>query len=137
MSGTIERNRALMDRYVDAWTRGDRDAVAACYADDLVFHHLHAGPLTTVTRSKDDFFGIVEAIYEAAPGAEIVEVHDVLVGDRHAVGLVRERFANGDDEVSTDRVVVYGLRDGLIAEIWTYDDDQPAIDAFYERHATR
>jgi ketosteroid isomerase-like protein len=132
----LEENRALMDRYFSAWKAGDREALAACYADDLVMHHQGAGPLTAETRGKDAFFELIGRIYHAAPGAEIVEVHDALVGERHAVGLVRERLVNGRDEVLTNRVVVYELRDGLIAEIWTYDDDQVAVAAFFERHAT-
>jgi uncharacterized protein len=123
-----------MDRYFDAWKRGDRETLAGCYADDLVMHHLQAGPATAETHGREAFFELIAKIYLAAPGAEILEVHDVLVGERHAVGLVRERLSNGEDEVFTNRVVVYGLRDGRIAEIWTYDDDQSAIIRFFARH---
>jgi ketosteroid isomerase-like protein len=131
----LEENRALMDRYMSAWKRGDRDAVLACYADELVMHHQQAGPLTAVTHGKDEFRSLIERIYHAAPAAAIVDVHDVLVGERHAVALVRERFGNGEDEVFTNRVVVYEIRDGLIADIWTYDDDQAAVAGFFSRHA--
>lgn len=130
-----EANRELMDRYFDAWRSGRRETLGDCYADDLVFHHLGAGPLSGTFHGKEAFFEVVGRIYEAAPTAEIVEVHDSFVSDRHAVALVRERFANGEDVVETNRVVVYELQNGAIAEIWTYDDDQAAVASFYERNA--
>lgn len=43
---------------------------------------------------------------------EVLEVHDMLVSEDHAVGLVRERAVRGDRTLDFDRVVVYHLRDG-------------------------
>jgi ketosteroid isomerase-like protein len=131
-----DAHRSLMDRYIAAWRSGDTAAVQACYAQDIVMHiggrSAHAGTY----RGMAEWSLAIERILADTDGrAEITEVHDVLVSEHHAVGLVRERFCRGAACVDTDRVVVYELRNGLIAEIWTYDSDVYAYDALFPREA--
>jgi ketosteroid isomerase-like protein len=71
--------------------------------------------------------------------AELVELRDVPVGSERAVALVEERavrgrFAGGsrgERSMEFERVNVYELRDGKIAEIWSYDSDPYALDDFW------
>jgi hypothetical protein len=90
----------------------------------------HAG----IYRGLAEWNEVIGRIYADTDGrADITEVHDVLVSDHHAVALVRERFCRGERCVDTDRVVVYELQDGRIAEIWTYDSDPYAYDGLFPR----
>jgi ketosteroid isomerase-like protein len=130
----LDENRALMDRYLAAWQSGDVAAVQAAYSTDVVMHiqgrSRHAGTY----RGLAEWSRAIDAINADTNGrAEIVDVHDVLVSDDHAVALVRERFTSDAGSVDTNRVVVYGLRDGRIAEIWTYDSDPYAYDELFPR----
>jgi uncharacterized protein len=59
---------------------------------------------------------------------ELIEVHEVLIGTEHAVALVRERALRGVRSLDFDRVNVYRLQGGKIAEIWSYDSDPYALD---------
>ena len=128
-------NEALMRRYMDAWQADDIETVMDCYSDDVVMiiqgRSRHAG----TTRGKAEFSAAIGRIVGDSESAEIVEIHDVLVSDDHAVGLVRERFCSGGRCVDTDRVVVYELRAGKIAEIRTYDSDVYAYDGLYPVNA--
>ena len=130
---TTDANRALMERYLAASRAGDGDAIAACLADDVTMEiqgrSRHAGTY----RGPDGFRDAVGRISGDADVAAILEVHDVLVSERHAVGLVRERFCRDGHCVDTDRVVVYELRDGHIAAIRTYDSDVYAYDELFPR----
>jgi hypothetical protein len=128
----IQTNRALMDRYIAAWQSGDTAAVQGCYTPDVVMHILGRSSHAGSYRGLDEWSEAIGRIMADTNGrADIVDIHDVLVSDHHAVALVRERFCRDDECVDTDRVVVYELRDGLICEIWTYDSDVYAYDALF------
>lgn len=58
----------------------------------------------------------------------VVEVHDILVSDKHAVALVRERAIRGERSLDFNRVVVYHVRNGKIVETWSHDYDPYALD---------
>ena len=62
---------------------------------------------------------------------EVLGVDDILASDDHAVTLVRWRLRRGDRTLDVDRVVVYRIVDGRIAEIWVRDWDQYAYDEFF------
>jgi hypothetical protein len=62
---------------------------------------------------------------------ELIEVREVLLGAKHAVALVKERAVRGQRSLDFDRVNVYHLRGGEIAEIWLYDSDPYALDEFW------
>ena len=125
-------NATVIRRYVAALLAGDAAAAMACYADDMVLHvggrSRHAGTYAGVEAYLD----FVTRVHQDTDGAvEILDVHDILGSDHHAVLLVKERFSRGDQVVETDRVVVYELRDERIVEIWNYDSDQYAYDELF------
>jgi ketosteroid isomerase-like protein len=62
---------------------------------------------------------------------KLVEIHDVLVSDEHAVVLARERFERDGQQLEMKRVLVYHIRDAKLAEGWVYDDDQRAVDEWW------
>jgi ketosteroid isomerase-like protein len=130
----LDDNRALMRRYIDAWQSGDVSAVQACYSDDVAMHILGRSSHAGTYRGLAEWNEVIARIFADTDGrADIVEVHDVLVSEEHAVGLIRERFCRGERCVDTDRVVVYELRAGRIAAIWTYDSDPYAYDDLFPR----
>jgi ketosteroid isomerase-like protein len=112
------KNAELLNRYVEALERKDLQAATAFWAEDVVVHvqgrHLFAG----------DFFGKRAFL-------ELVEVRDVLVGSDRAVALVKERAVRGERSMEFERVNVYEMRRGKIAEIWSYDSDPYALDEFW------
>jgi ketosteroid isomerase-like protein len=61
----------------------------------------------------------------------LLEIHDVLASDDHAVMLARERWERDGRTLEVRRVFVYHIRDGKLAEAWAYDDDQRAVDEFW------
>jgi ketosteroid isomerase-like protein len=62
---------------------------------------------------------------------EAVAIQDLLVGPERAVALVRERAIRGEQVLEFDRVNIYRLHNGQIVEIWSYDFDPYALDAFW------
>ena len=130
MSATTSATRETIDRYVDAWKRGDVGGMVDCYGDDFTLHYFGKSPLA------GDHVGRPAALAalgkaSVSTGRKLVEVHDVLVSDDHAVVMVKERFDHGGKTLEVSRVFVYHTQDGKLSECWLYDDDQRAVDEFW------
>ena len=132
MSVTEHPNIDLVRRYTTAMAAGDMRTALPFYADDLVVHvpghSRHAGTyhgpeavLEYYTRVGRDTDG----------GFQDVQVRDILASDAHVAVLVDWRLHRGDRTLEVDRVVIYRIAEGRIAEIWVRDWDQAAYDAFF------
>jgi ketosteroid isomerase-like protein len=53
-------------------------------------------------------------------------VDDILASETHAASLVRWRVERDGRALEIDRVVIYRIENGRIAEIWVRDRDQYA-----------
>jgi ketosteroid isomerase-like protein len=125
-------NAALLRRYIDALLAGDAPAAVAFYADDMVMHIGGRSPHAGTYHGPEGYLDFVTRVHQDTDGGvEILDIHDVLGTDDHAVLLVRERFSRNGRSVETERVVVYELRDEQIVEIWNYDSDQYAYDELF------
>jgi uncharacterized protein len=106
-------NREVMRRYVEAWERGDPEAATAIWADDVIHHVPGRGPLAGDFVGKQAFLDHYGRVFAELGGTiEVVEFHDVLVSEEHAVALVKERAVRGERSLEFNRVVVYHLGDG-------------------------
>jgi hypothetical protein len=122
-----DANDAVVRRYADAWRAGDLATIVGCYHDDVVLHYFGRNPLAGSHRGKPAALAVLARIQQIA-GRRLVEVHDTLASDDHAVILARERFERDGRQVEVRRVLVYHVRDGKLAECWIHDDDQRAVD---------
>jgi len=120
-------NLAPARRYADAWLAGDFPAMLATYSDDFTLHWFGANPLAGVKRGKA---AAVEALMEFTrrTSRRLVAVDDVMAGATRAVILARESITAGDETREVERVLVYRIADGLLAECWVHDQDQAFID---------
>jgi hypothetical protein len=125
-----EAIRAALQRYADAWRAGDLEAMLGAYADDVVFHYFGRTDLAGDHVGKD---ASVNAMVTASVRAarELLEVVDVLAGDRVGALVVRERLTRDGESVDLRRVLVYRVEGGKFAEVWLYDEDQAAVDRLW------
>jgi uncharacterized protein len=122
----------MMQRYVAAWLRKDAPAALAFVADDVVLHAAGRHPLAGEFVGKQAFLDAFTKTLAALGGTvEAVAIQDLLVGPERAVALVRERATRGEQVLEFDRVNIYRLHNGQIVEIWSYDFDPYALDAFW------
>ena len=131
-SGTSKRavNDAVIRRYCDAWRRGDLAAIVECYHDDVVLHYFGRSPLAGDHRGKAAALGVLAKVQQVS-GRRLLEIHDTLAGDEHAIVLAREQFERDGTRLEAKRVLVYHVRDEKLAECWIYDEDQRAIDELW------
>jgi ketosteroid isomerase-like protein len=118
---------AVVRRYADAWVRGDTAAIVAAYADDVVLHYFGDNPIAGEHRGKAVALAVM-AKYSQAVKRGTPKIHDVFGGNDHAVMLATERWGEGADAVELNRVLLYHVRDGKLAECWIYDADQTFVD---------
>ncbi|MBI5939908.1 MAG: nuclear transport factor 2 family protein [Caulobacterales bacterium] len=118
---------AAAQRYVDAWLAGDFPAMLSTYADDFVLHWFGDNPLAGVKCGKA---AAVEALMEFTRRTlrRLVAVDNVMADAGRAVIIVRESITAGGETREVERVLVYRVADGLLAECWVYDEDQRFID---------
>lgn len=127
MSADRDTNEAAIRRYCDAWERGDVATIVDCYHDDVVLHWFGRNPLAGDHRGKPAALGALMQLQQRA-NRTLVAIHDVLASDDHGVVLARERFERDGRVLEANRVLVYHVRDGKLAECWIYDEDQRAVD---------
>ncbi len=55
----------------------------------------------------------------------------MLAGEEHVALLVRERLTGDDGVLDMRRANVYRVQDDRITEVWIFEGDQYAVDAFF------
>jgi ketosteroid isomerase-like protein len=118
-------NAAMARHMLDAFNRGDAQAMDQFVADDVVWHEIgSAEPL----RGK-------AALGAREPGATDYQItatlHDVVANDDHTIALVDATATRGGRTLKYRTAEIYHIRAGKIAERWAFSDDTAAITAFF------
>lgn len=123
----------LMRALLRAFSVGDRQAMEAAFADDLIWH----APGTN--RFAGRFDGRVAAMDRLARMREAgittsFDVHDVVANDDHAIALVHVHLEMPDGRrYDQPQVQVVHVRDGEITELWVMNQDQAVLDELIGR----
>jgi|SRR5918996_1695724 ketosteroid isomerase-like protein len=119
-------NATLVRRGMEAFNRGEMEAMDAFIADDVVWHQIGR----ETVRGKD-------ALASASPGGDVdwqitADVHDVVANDDHAIALVEATATRPDGRTLTYRTAeIMHIRDGKLTERWAFaEDTQKIIDFF-------
>jgi ketosteroid isomerase-like protein len=119
--------RETLTRYAAAWTAGDMPAIVACYHNDFTLHYAGRNPLS------GDHFGKAAALttlgeFGRRTKRQLIKIVDVMAGRERGAIVAIERLHVDGAPVEVERVLVYGVKDGLLHECWIYDADQALID---------
>jgi len=114
-------------RYFDAVHR-DPALTAELYQPDVVLHYSGRRQLSGEHRGSDAVQELFRQSREDFGGTQRLHVHDIVGGEEHVVALLDASAENGGRRVSWNRVVVFHVRDGWIAEQWILDGDQALVD---------
>ena len=115
----------------EAFSRGDVNAASPLLADDVVWHFAGHNPYAGDYAGKAAVQEVFGRRREETGSSLSFEVHDVLANDDHAVALVSNKAERDGRTLEWKSVSVYHMRNGRIAEAWTHNDDQYAIDEFW------
>lgn len=120
--------RRVVERYACAWAAGDMAAIADSYHADFVLHYFGRHRLAGVHVGKVAAMAAL-AEFSAATRRRLSGVLTVLSGVERGAILARETLKKGEETIEVDRLLLYAVRDGRLAECWVYDADQALIDA--------
>jgi ketosteroid isomerase-like protein len=122
-------NLEAVNRYCAAWRAGDIAGLRDCYHEQFTLHYFGRNPLAGDHVGK---VAALETLGEVArrTNRRLVAILDVMAGPHRATVIARERFERTELRAELDRVLVYGVKDGKLAECWVYDTDQSLVDQF-------
>jgi ketosteroid isomerase-like protein len=130
ISAAVEQTRQAVARYAAAWIGGDRPTLVACYHEDFTLHYFGRNPLAGVHRGKTASLRILAEVTRRT-NRRLLAIVDVMAGPQRGALVVRERFQRDQRTAEVERLLIYTVRDGLLAECWVYDRDQVLIDEFF------
>jgi ketosteroid isomerase-like protein len=124
---------AVVTEYCNALVRHDAETALSLWANDIVVHVNGHNVLSGTFEGKERFQQTQRWIFlEHDAGIDVVEVHDLLVSDDHAVALVEERAHRAEAALRYRRVLIFHVRDKRIGELWSIAEDPYALDQFWE-----
>lgn len=127
-------NAALVRKGLEAFNRGDMQALADLVADDVTWHQIgQPEPIRGKQAMASSMPGAGEVDWEIS-----ADVHDVIANDDHTIALVSATAQRGGQTFKYRTAEIMHIRDGKITERWAFSDDTAAITEFFaERVATR
>jgi ketosteroid isomerase-like protein len=121
-----ESHRAILE----AFSAGDLATAAGHYSDDVVFHINGRGSSAGDHHGFAAFVEIFSKMIGTVDSYSL-EVHDVVAGDQHSVGLLTSTTTRGDRVLVADLVTVLTWRDGKVIDERIITADPYSADAFY------
>ncbi|CAN5775844.1 hypothetical protein BH24CHL4_BH24CHL4_23600 [soil metagenome] len=124
---------AVVSQYRAALERHDTESAMALWADDIVVHVNGRNVLSGTFVGKERFLQTQQWIFlEHDSGVDVVEFHDLLISDEHAVALIEERAHRGVAALQYRRALIFHVVNGQISELWSVAEDPYALDQFWE-----
>jgi uncharacterized protein len=121
----------VMESYVAAARRRDFDAAFGRFAEDIVIRIPGRSAFAGERRGRAAAMEYIDHARALSREREVeLEVIDALVSEERFALLVAERFHRDGEVVEIRRANVYRVRGEEIVEIWIFEADQYAVDAF-------
>jgi ketosteroid isomerase-like protein len=120
----------MMRNYLDHITGGEFDTAIDYWADDIVVHVSGNSVLSGTYVGKEASSGYLANVLGLVDSV-MVEEHDLLVSDHHAVVLSTVRADRGGQHMEGNRIVIYHVEGELIIELWIIDEDQKSVSEFW------
>lgn len=127
-----ESTAAVAQQYVDAMGAGDPGALAALFADDLVWHQPGANRFSGTKHGGGAVGEMIGAMTSVSNGTFALAPNGAPMtnGDLAAIPI---RFSGKRDgaEMDMDGVDLLRVEGGKVAEVWLFSADQVAEDVFW------
>jgi ketosteroid isomerase-like protein len=124
-------NIELIRRGYQAFQKGDLGAFDEILADDCIWHVPGRSQLSGDKRGRQAVVEHFGQLGQLSEGSLQVELHDVLAGEDHAIGLHRTTAHRGGDSVDTNEVLVFHIAGGRVTEAWEHPFGMYDIDRVF------
>lgn len=121
--------RAVLDRYADAWQRGDMTNLQDCYHELFTLHYFGHHSLSGTHSGKTRALDVLRK-FSRLTQRRLVRIESVMAGAERGALLVREQFGVGTTAIEMERVLIYSIADDRLRECWVYDSDPGLLDRY-------
>jgi ketosteroid isomerase-like protein len=119
---------AILRRLLIAFASGDAEREGSVLAEDVVWHVPGTHRFSGRFDGREAAIRRLDAMQEAGITARF-DVHDIVANDKHVIALVHLHLEVADGRrYDQPQVQVAHVRDGLISEYWTMNQDQAVLD---------
>lgn len=121
-----------MREALEAYDRGDFEALGSFLADDIVWHVGGHHPLSGDYRGRDAVLAYCARAFQLTGGTLRGEPMEILVGDRHAGIFNRITGERAGRRLDAELAQAVRFDDeGRWVEYWALADGQDSVDAFW------
>lgn len=128
---SAHENEATIRRGYELFNSGDMEELATLFADGVVWHAGGRGRFAGEKRGRDATFAYFGQIAEATNGTFRAELHDVVAGTEHVVGLHTNTAERNGKRLNLHEALLFHVRDGRITEAWEHYEDSQTWDEFF------
>lgn len=111
-------NVTVINRMTQAALESDKEALAACFTEDLVFHVRGTLPGVGDHRGVTGFLGLIGTIMDLTGGDVKLDQLFVIADDHWAAEWERAVLGRNGRALDTNNAFIYRFEDGRIAEMW-------------------
>ena len=126
-----ERNLALMRKFCEARANKDQEAIMECLAEDVVWRYPGRNVLSWEYRGKEDVAGFFRSLREVTGDNFSSETKRIMVDETAAFVHELPRGTMKGRSLEWETVVMFRLRDGLIAEANVFQNVQHELDEWW------
>ena len=124
-------NEALARRMFVAFGRGRAFALRELFAQDAVWTVPGGGAMAGVYRGRDAIFRFLARLPKETDGTYSTQLVDVLASEERAAALYRASGERRGRRLDLDQVLLFTIRDGVVAEVVALPSDPNAFEEFW------
>ena len=128
---TEHPNATLVRRGYQAFNAGDLATLKELFADDIVEHQPGNNVMTGDYKGRDAVFGFYGRLAQETGGTFRAELERVLANDTRVVSVHHSTAERGGRTLDCRTSLLFELRDGLVVDVDTLDEDIDAWEEFF------
>lgn len=128
----LHPNIAIVRRFYHAFISRDTNMLWTLAGDDLAFHVPGRSRWAGEHRGKEKLLELFYKVGEAAERSIKLELHDIVGGEDHVVGLHHITGSVGGKTLDQNGTTTCHVKDGKIIEVWLGFWSQRAFDEFWD-----
>ncbi len=124
-------NEALVRHIFDAFARKEGFALRDVFAEDAVWHVPGASVMSGTYRGRSEIFRFLARLPRETNGTYGSRLIDVLASEDRAAALYRAFGERDGMSLDIDQLLLFTIRDGLVAEVLALPSDPLAFERFW------
>ncbi|MDO4719238.1 MAG: nuclear transport factor 2 family protein [Peptostreptococcaceae bacterium] len=122
----------VFERYTEALSRGDLEAVFETMSDNILWHMGGESPLSGTVMGKKALGERLGEFVKRSDGTFRVITNWAASNDCFVAASVVSLAERGDERLKNPGMDLFKIENGKIQEVWTFSEHQAAEDKFWD-----